>query len=290
MIAPLVPSTLARAGAALAIALTALAASAQPAAPDNRPVTQQMGITQRQGSPLPLATAWFDESGREVTLGRFFGQGRPVLIVPVFYTCQGSCSLIIEGTMFLIRNMKEMTPGVDYELVVFSINPSENSEDAAAKESYMVERLATRFERRVDPESIHLLTGSLDSIEQLTRALGYRFILNRETMEIAHPAGIMLATPDGRIAQYFYGWEYPQRLVINSINAAKMGQVGGRAPVILFGCLMYNPATGTYVLVVQQALKVGGIATVLILALSIAVMSFRGRARQKGQERMEVSD
>lgn len=290
MIASWFRSNLARAGLALACLALGGAASAQPVVADSRPATRQMGITQRQGAELPLDSMWFDQTGNEVALGDYFQPGRPVLIVPVFYTCESSCMLILEGTMFLIRNMKELNPGDQYAIVVFSINPKEGPADAKKKHGEVLKRLNEFFKKKVDPDDIHFLTGSFDSISQLTTALGYKYIYKPTTMDISHPAGIMLATPEGKIAQYFFGWEFPQRLIINAINEAKTERVGGKTESKLFGCLMFNPATGTYVLIAERALLVSGIATVLIVALCIGVMSFRHRTRLEGPDPEEAKE
>lgn len=290
MIATWFRSTFARAGLALACLAMGVAATAQPVVADTRPATRQMGITQRQGAQLPLDSMWFDQNGDEVSLGEYFHPERPVLIVPVFYTCDSSCMLIIEGTMFLIRNMKELDPGDQYEVVVFSINPKEGPADANKKHGEVHKRLNEFFKKKVAKEDLHFLTGSFDSITKLTTALGYKYIYKPDTMDISHPAGIMLATPEGKIAQYFFGWEFPQRLIINAINEAKTERVGGKTETKLFGCLMFNPATGTYVLIAERALLVSGIATVLIVALCIGVMSFRYRTRLEGPDPEEAKD
>ena len=54
-------------------------------APQRPPSLQGIGIEQRLNATVPLDTPFRDEQGSEVRLGKYF-QGRPVLLVPVYYT------------------------------------------------------------------------------------------------------------------------------------------------------------------------------------------------------------
>jgi protein SCO1/2 len=70
-----------------------------------------------------------------------------------------------------------------------------------------------------------------------------------------------------------YGASYPNVLLRKNIDAAAKGQIGVEPEVILLGCIMLDPVTGKKTIVVQNVMKLAGIATVLILAFSVVYMS-----------------
>ena len=69
------------------------------------------------------------------------------------------------------------------------------------------------------------------------RAVGFRYQYNPQTKLYAHAAGIVILTPDGRVARYFYGIEYPSKELRDELEAG--GQRADRladrspAPVLL---------------------------------------------------------
>jgi len=284
---------------ALTLATAALAQvregdSQAPGAATTRLVTQQIGIDQKLGATIPLDLPFTDEKGVRRPLREFF-RGRPVLLMPIFYDCKGTCTLVFDGVMKTLIAMKKDTVGDTYDVITFSIDPKETPAMAAAREvecldiyampsprdgfsSLGSQRGATEQLRRTNAEAgWHFLVGDKKSVDILTKAIGFRYTINAVTGQINHPAGIMIVSPAGKITQYYYGVEYAAPMVMNSLRRAASNKVGDVAEVKLFGCLAYDPATGTYKMVIEQTVKVVAGLTFLIVLASITLMSLRHR-------------
>src|SRR5262249_38688396 len=128
----------------------------------------------------------------------------------------------------------------------------------------------------------HFLTGDQPSIERLTRAAGFRYVWDKPTNQFAHPSGVIVLTPDGRLARYMFGIEYGPRDLRLAIVEASDGRVGNPADALLLYCYHYDPMTGRYGFVIMRAIRIAGIATVAGLALFIGLMLQRERRRGWG--------
>ena len=58
---------------------------------------KKVGIEQKLGDQLPLDTELKDEDGNIVTLGSYFGKGRPVIVAFVYYECPMLCNQVLNG-------------------------------------------------------------------------------------------------------------------------------------------------------------------------------------------------
>jgi len=92
----------------------------------------------------------------------------------------------------------------------------------------------------------------------------------------------MLLTPDGRIAQYYYGIEYPPRDLQFGIIEASKGNIGNVVDRLILYCYHYDPRQGRYGAVVFNILRLSALATVLVLCGFVFIMFRRdlaGRSR-----------
>jgi protein SCO1/2 len=88
----------------------------------------------------------------------------------------------------------------------------------------------------------------------------------------------MVATPDGRLARYFYGIEYAPRDLRLGLVEASAGRIGTPVDQVLLYCFHYDPASGKYGPVIVNIIRLSGLATLALLGISFVVMS-RRRAR-----------
>src|SRR5262249_4882009 len=98
------------------------------------------------------------------------------------------------------------------------------------------------------------------------------------TRQFAHPAGILVATPDGRIARYLFGIEYAPRDLRLALVESGAGKIGNPIDDVALYCYTYDPVTGRYGMAVMRLVRLAGLATVLALAGFIIVMLRRERA------------
>jgi len=250
-----------------------------PAAPQKSSIElpqllDKVGFDQRIGETVPQDLVFRDETGEPVRLGDLFGE-RPVLLIPVYYDCPMLCTMILNGFASALMPLS-FTPGEEFDIVVISFNPRETPEKAAAAKA----RTLRRYGKPETAPAWHFLTGDEDQIEQFTDAIGFRYQWDEASQQYAHTAGIVLATPDGTIARYYFGIEYASRdLRLGLIEAAdnKIGTVVDQA---LLYCFKYDPSTGKYSAVVLNIIRLGGILVLVVLTLFITLMLRRDKARQ----------
>ena len=254
------------------LALLAAAAAAQPA----RPIKpSDIGFDQRLDEQVPLDLTFRDEGGKTVRLGDYFNR-KPVILALVYYQCPMLCNQELNG---LAGGLKALPfdAGKEFEVVVVSINPRETSDLAAAKkDGYM------RDYGRADAASgWHFLTGDPKPIDALTRAVGFRYAYDPMLNQYAHASGVVVLTPKGRVARYFYGVEYaPRDLRFGLIEAAE-DRIGTPVDQVLLLCYQYDPKTGKYSAAVMKSLRLGGVVTVIgVAALLFALNRKAKRGRQ----------
>ena len=90
-------------------------------------------------------------------------------------------------------------------------------------------------------EGWHFLTGQEDNIKKLADAAGFHYKYDPISKQFAHASGIMVLTPEGRIARYFYGIEYKPRDLRLGLVEASQHKIGSPVDVIMLFCYHYDP-------------------------------------------------
>ena len=253
-----------------------LAARAQAHDADLPTVLQGVAFEQRLGEQAPLDLRFVDENGKAVRFGDYFGT-RPVLLNFVYYSCEDFCPLLIDG---LVRSLRaiSLNLGDDFAVVTVSFDPRDTAALAAAKKNQALER----YGRPAAKRGWHFLTGEADSIRRLTESAGFRYNYDNATARFGHAAGIVVLTPTGKIARYFYGAEISPRDLRLGLIEAGGGKIGSPIDQVLLFCYHYDPATGKYALLITNVIRVAGAATALALAVFILFM-LRSERRQRLQ-------
>ena len=255
------------------LVLTAAPASAatEPGADVRPPALREVGIDQRLGESLPLDAPFRDDHGQSVTLGDFFGR-KPVVLVMTYFECPMLCTLVLNGLTKTLKTMN-FEPGKEFDVVVVSFDPRDTPELAAKKKATYV----AEYGRVVTADGWHFLTGDQAAIARVATAVGFRYKWVPEEKQFAHAAAIMVATPEGRMSRYFYGVDYAGRDLRLGLIEAADHKIGSAVDVLLLFCYRYDPATGKYGAIVLNMVRIGGVATVLVIGAFMAVM-FRREA------------
>ena len=165
-------------------------------------------------------------------------------------------------------NVIAFDAGKEFEIVTLSVDPRETPQQATRyKKGYM-----DRYPRKTAAEGWHFLTGDSRSIEALTQAAGFRYAWDEDTKQYAHPAGIVVATPDGRIGQYLFGIEYAPRDLRFALVEASSGKIGTLVDQAILYCYKYDPATGRYGAAIMRILRVLAVLTLAALGTFVFVM------------------
>jgi protein SCO1/2 len=245
-------------------------------------ITKDVGLTQKLNGQVPLDLTFRDETGRTVHLNEYF-RGKPVLLNLIQYRCTMLCSQEMEVFADSLRQLK-FDVGDQFVVVTVSIDDREQPALAADYKKKWIEEYA----RPGAAAAWHFLVGDKTNIQRLADSLGYRFAYDPATDQFAHPDGVQVLTPEGRISRYFFGLTYPPRDLRFAIIDSSKNRIGSAIDAFALLCFHYNPITGRYSLELMRVLRVAAVGTVLTGLLAIGAMSWRlkrleQRAAEAGQ-------
>ncbi len=235
-------------------------------------VLADVGIDQKPGSQIPLELRFRDENGREVRFGDLL-RDKPVILNLVYYECPLLCNQILES---LTRSLNVLGSevGNEFDIISVSIDPTETSDQALAKEANIMRRY-----HKSGPAARagwhFLTTDDQESIDRLADAVGFRYMYNPRTRYYAHVASIIFLTPEGKVSRYIYGISYPVRNLRFALSEASEGRVGNIVDQALLLCYEYDPATGRYSFAIMGALRILGVLTALTLGGFMSLMFWR---------------
>jgi protein SCO1/2 len=239
------------------------------------PPLRGVGFDQRLGAQVPPDLMFRDEAGRAVRLGDYF-DGKPVILVLAYYKCPMLCTQVLNGLVRALLDVP-LDVGKDFRVLTVSFDPRETPELAAAKKKTYLER----YGRPGAEEGWHFLTGEEGPIHRLTEAVGFRYHYDARNDQFAHASGILVLTPAGKIARYFYDITYSPRDVRLALVEASENRIGSPVDKILLYCFHYDPIEGRYGPVVMTFVRLGGVLTVLALGAFMAVMWRQERRRAR---------
>lgn len=241
----------------LALLVLSAASTVNPRALEAPEALREVGFDQKLGATVPLDAPFTDEAGREVKLGDYFGT-KPVVLNLVYFDCPMLCTVSLNGLESALQVLSFL-PGREFELVTISFDAKEGPALAAQKKKAHVMRL----QRPGAEAGWHFLTGGPAAIQAVSRAIGFRYAWDAETRQFAHPAGLVVLTPDGRVARYLFGIEYaPKDLRLALVEAAD-GKIGGPVDQLLLYCYRYDPVTGRYGPAIMDILRLAAGLTML---------------------------
>jgi protein SCO1/2 len=229
-----------------------------------------VGIDQNLNAQIPLELMFKDETGQAVRLGQYFRQ-KPVVLALVYYECPMLCDMVLNGLTHTMEQTS-LNLGSDFDVVTVSFNPKETWQLAAAKKANYVEK----YQRKGAAQGWHFLTGEEAAIKNLADTAGFHYKYDPVTKQYAHASAIMVLTPEGKIARYFYGIEYKPRDFRLGLVEASQNKIGDLADQVLLFCYHYDPMTGKYGSIIQHVTEVVSSATVLALGTLLFVLIRRG--------------
>ncbi|HTU40267.1 MAG TPA: SCO family protein [Candidatus Aquilonibacter sp.] len=261
------------AGTLLIAAMLPLCGSAQinsgitsPPVNERPPLLQNVGIEQHLDTQIPPNLTFVDDAGKSVKLGDYFGR-KPLILNLVYFNCTMLCGEELAGLASAMRLIK-FDVGNEFDIITVSFDPRETPAMAAAKKKDYVQR----YGRANAASGWHFLTGHADSINALTKAVGFQYQYDPKTNQYAHATAIMILTPQGHISRYLYGVDFPPKDLRMGLVEASAAKIGNPVDAVLLYCYHYNPATGKYGAVIGNILRLAGAATILILGGMILIL------------------
>jgi protein SCO1/2 len=240
------------------------------------PELQNVGVTEHIGDRLPMDTKLHDEAGHDVALGDFFKTGKPVALAFVYHTCPMLCSMVQSAFSTTIRDLS-WSIGQDYEVLTISIDPRDTPAIASEKKDHWVQAYGRDAARTA--RGWHFLTGDEAQIKRLTSAAGFSYYFDPRQKQYAHSAAVFVLTPEGKLARYLYGIEFPAQDLRFALTEAAEGRSGSTIDHLMLFCYQYDPNARGYVLAAWRIMRAGAALTVLLLGSLLGRLWFKERRR-----------
>lgn len=229
----------------------------------------KVGVFPPKNAALPLSLSFHDENGKTETLKQLFA-GAPAIVIFADYTCKTLCGPILEMTSAALAQ-SELKPGHDFHLIVIGMDPNDNATEARAFTA-----------PQIDPKigaATDILLGNRRTISTATRALGYRYVYDRQHDQFAHPTTAFVMTPDGKLSKVLSALGLRGEDVRLALVSAGHGAIGTFADRIRLLCYCYDPATGIYSASISR--MIDGAAAVTVASLIFGFAFFKWREARK---------
>jgi protein SCO1/2 len=243
-----------------ALAKAVPAAPAAGDAPGARGFAGSVDFVQHLDAALPTEVQFRDERGTAVRLGDYLGAG-PLGLVFAYFGCTNLCPTQVRNLAQRLAQSTAVGAGKAQVLVV-SVDPLDSP--------VLADRAKHRFlDNLLTPEQAarwHFLSGTPADIAPLTQALGFGYRYDPASRQYAHPAGTVLITPQGRVARYFFGFDFTADELGRALDQAAARRIGSPIERLLLICFHYDLANGPYsalILRTLRALALGALAGAL---------------------------
>lgn len=225
------------------------------------------------GTHIPVGVGLKDDTGKAIPAEAIL-HGHPVVILPIFYRCQGVCTTELQGVVNALMKNPKIQPGRDVDVVVLGLHPKEGPDLAAAKKAEVLEEYG-------HPETAKgwtFLTGPRENIARVANALGVHYTYDPVHDTVNHPSAVIVLTPDGRESMVMTEGMYPAAQFAADIARAAQSKVADTTPEVSWlGCVHTDPITGKRSLAVQGVMRMMGVAVVLALLGTMVFFGRRGR-------------
>lgn len=220
---------------------------------------------QRIGAALPAVIFRDLQGGSQDLAG--LNEDRPLVLVLSWFECPDLCPMVLDQ----VARAAEQLPFESnrYRVAVVSIDPAEGAAEG---------RVLRRQLQRRHGDAVagwHFLHGEPDAIGGLAEAVGFRYAYDAEADRYAHPSGVVVIAPGGRISHYLLQLDPDSPDLRLALLEAGEGELGSPVQQALLRCYRFDPDSGRYNLAVGRLLQVAG--GVSLLALGGLVVWLRRR-------------
>jgi len=227
---------------------------------------------QKLNAQVPMDARFRDDNGKNVALKDLF-RGKPVVLVPMYYKCATNCSVVMMEAVRSAKEIASLTVGEQYDVVAISIDARETPQIARNEKPKYV----TDYKR--GNGGWHFLTGDDKQIHRLTDSIGFKFKYDPKTDQFAHADGIVVLTPAGKVARYFYGITYPSRDLKFALMEAATERIGSPVEQLLLTCFHYDPITNKYSVAIMGVIKMSFVLLVVGGLSAIALSVWREKKK-----------
>ncbi|MBK7396963.1 MAG: SCO family protein [Myxococcales bacterium] len=231
-------------------------------------------IEDHAGADLPRDITIRTQEGRDVKLGSYLGDGKPLIVVLAYYECPMLCTVVLNGLQQGLSGLA-WTAGKEFRVLTVSFDPRDTTNFADRKRRAYLQA----YGREVAGNGWDFATAAPREIERLTKMLGFKYRWDESTSQYAHSTGAFLFTPEGKLSVTMHGVAFPARDLRLALNQAADGKLGTTWDRVMLLCYHYDPNARSYVLAGTRLMRAGGVVTLLIMSFFLRRMWRRERRR-----------
>ena len=225
---------------------------------------KEVGIKEQLGIKIPDHLQFYNTQNEVVQFSDFFLEEKPVVLNLVYFSCPRLCNYAINGVVDVLNNLSSINLGRDFKVLTISFNSEETVKDYASR--------INNYFKLLDKEHFpkgnwHFLSGDSENIAKLTKAVGFNY--KKDGDEFAHPATLIIITPDKKVSRYLYGIQQDAKDLKLALLEATDGEIGTSKLInkVLLFCYQFDPIGKKYALQALNVVKAGGVITLLCLGI-----------------------
>ncbi len=247
--------------------LPAPAADYEPRDPALDRMQEELSFQQKLNAQVPLDLEFMDSEGMRVKLADKMPKDRPVILTLVYFECPSICNVLLNALVASLRE-QEFSVGKEFSVVTVSFNHQETHVLAQKKRANYLKE----YGREGAEAGWSFLVGDEANIQKLADAVGFPFQWNAQTEQYAHPAGIMLLTPEGRVSSYLFDYDWDKRQLRHALVEASENRIGTLVDRIAMMCYAVDPKTGKYTILISRVVMAACLATVGVVGFLLMVL------------------
>ena len=222
------------------------------------------------GARLPLNTTLVDETGQSVSLGTFFNKA-PVILVLDYLRCTSLCGVTLRNLVAGTLDKLPFEPGRDYQLVAISIDPRDTPADAVTARA----KYAALLDHAGAERGLHFLTAPEAAVREIAKAVGFPYRYDSLLDAYIHPAGFVIASPDGLISRYVEGLSMAPRDLVSALAGAEQDKSQDLLTRLILLCHVQGAPLGRFTVPVLAAFAAANLAAGFVLIAHFAAIRRR---------------
>ena len=245
-------------------------------------IAQDIGIDAKTGNTIELDSSFDDERGNFVRLKQYFDGRHPVMLSFNYSNCPKLCSVQLENMILCLREV-DLDAGKDFQMISVSIDPLEQSSRARETKA----KFTKLYNRKGTDDGFHFLVGDRDSISFLAAECGFRYKYVPRQKLYSHLPCFILLSPKGKIVRYIHGLDYDPTTMKRALVEASEGRIGSPINRLSYGlgCYLFDESTGKYTPQAMVFMRLGGLATVIILLVTLIPYWFFRRGQKAADQK-----
>ena len=263
---------------AASLAFTSVAEADPVQAPDRTEEAPKrlkgVDLIEHLGDRVPETLSFHDQDGKAVTLADYLHRDLPVILTFNYSTCPMLCSLQLTAFVAGLKKL-DFVAGKQFRIVTVLLDPKETNDTAHRFRA----RYLSQYNRPGTEQGWTFLTGSEQNIRALAKAVGFSYNYNEARGEYVHPAAITLLSPEGKVARYLYGLEYPEKTLRLGLVEASEGRVGTSLDRLVLYCFHYDSSEGRYAPIAARIMQLGGGVCLALFAGFLTILIRRDKKR-----------